>query len=262
MNLILLDSEELHDGRTTLRERRARHVRKVLRSKVGDQVRVGLINGPQGTATIRRIQVTSVELELDGWTSDGPEPGHDVLMLAIARPKVLMRCLEHAAALGFGRIALFRSKRVDKNHLESTSLGLDACRQRLVLGLEQARRTHLPELSLHRYFEPFANEAALELATRSNRFVTDPDAPVALAASAPTPEPFSLVIGPEGGLLDFEIETFERRGFQPVNVGRQPLRVESALSFITGQLMALRQRIESKSHGEQGPLIASGIEEL
>ena len=151
-----------------------------------------------------------------------------------------MRCLEHAAALGFGRIAMFRSKRVDKNHLESTSLDLDPCRQRLILGLEQARRTHLPELSLHRYFEPFANQAAPALATPNNRFLADPDAPTALSSSAVVPAPFTLVIGPEGGLLDFEVAAFGRSGFRAVNAGSAPLRVETALSFISGQLSALR----------------------
>jgi RsmE family RNA methyltransferase len=50
----------------------------------------------------------------------------------------------------------------------------------------------------------------------------------------------TLVIGPEGGLIDYELQSFAARGFELVRTGRQPLRVETALAYVSGQLRAAR----------------------
>ena len=53
MNLVLLAPGEIaDDGTATLDAPRARHVRDVLRAGVGTAIRVGLLDGPLGTATV------------------------------------------------------------------------------------------------------------------------------------------------------------------------------------------------------------------
>src|SRR5262249_1152847 len=53
VNLILCEPEEVRaDGTLTLTDTRAAHVREVLRASVGDEVRVGIVDGPHGVATI------------------------------------------------------------------------------------------------------------------------------------------------------------------------------------------------------------------
>jgi 16S rRNA (uracil1498-N3)-methyltransferase len=53
-------------------------------------------------------------------------------------------------------------------------------------------------------------------------------------------QPLSLVIGPEGGLIEHELNEFVGRGFRAVHAGREPLRVETALAYLAGQLRAAR----------------------
>ena len=49
-------------------------------------------------------------------------------------------------------------------------------------------------------------------------------------------QPITLAIGPEGGFNDFEIETFEAQGFEPVHLGERILRVEAAVPALLSRL--------------------------
>ena len=90
MNLILLEPDEIQaDGTAVLTGKRARHVREVLQAAPGEEIRVGVVDGPLGTATVRE---DSKQLHLDCTFSSGipPVPRVD-LLLAMPRPKVMNR---------------------------------------------------------------------------------------------------------------------------------------------------------------------------
>lgn len=252
MNIVLLDAAEpSSSGDLTLSDHRARHLLKILKVKPGSSVRVGLVDGAQGRAEVTSIEGQRVQLRcvLDLPT---PPPGADTLLLAFARPKVLLRCLEHATALGFGRIILFRSRRVEKSHLSSHAIEPATIDAHLRRGLEQARRTHRPEVCLVERFRVLIEQRLEQWVPSQNRFLADADAPVEAALAPVSVQPLSLVIGPEGGLIDHELSEFAARGFQPVHAGREPLRVETALSYLSGQLRAARTRGAAQGLSEAG----------
>lgn len=242
MNIILIEPSELSaTGEATLTGRRAQHLVKVLRVGAGDRVRVGLVDGPCGEGEVITIDPRAVTLRCR-CDQAPPEAGRDTLLLAFARPKVLLRCLEHAAALGFGRIVLFRSRRVEKSHLSSHALTAEAIEDHLRRGLEQSRRTLRPSVHQVARFRTLLEQALGELVPPANRFVADADADREAASVQMSRAPLSLVIGPEGGLIPHELEQFALHGFQLVRAGHQPLRVETALSYLTGQLRAAQAR--------------------
>lgn len=242
MNIILLEPNELPlSGEIQLADHRALHLLKVLRVKPGDRVRVGVLDGLQGTAEVLAIEARTVTLRCH---CDEPPPpaGSDTLLLAFARPKVLLRCLEHATALGFGRIVLFRSRRVERSHLSSHAVDAAVIDERLRRGLEQSRRTIRPSVIFVPRFRELIEAELPRSVPADNRFVADADAADEAALARPTDAPLSLVIGPEGGLIPHELEQFARHGFRLVRAGQQPLRVETALSYLAGQLRAARAR--------------------
>ncbi len=242
MNIVLLEPAEPNDaGEVTLSDHRAQHLLRILKVKPGASIRVGLLDGPQGHAEVLAVEARSVQLRCS-FDHAAPAPGRDVLLLAFARPKVLLRCLEHATALGFGRIILFRSRRVEKSHLSSHAIEPATIEAHLRRGLEQARRTHRPEVVLVERFRVLIEQRLAELVPQQNRFVADPGAAGEAALELVPPAPLSLVIGPEGGLIDHELGELQGHGFRAVRAGRAPLRVETALAYLTGQLRAARSR--------------------
>lgn len=242
MNLLLLEPAEVDAcGRATVHGRRARHAHRVLRAVPGQQLRVGLVDGGLGRAQVEAISADALTVRATFATA--PLPADDALLLAVPRPKVLLRMLAHAAALGFGRIVLLRSWRVDKSHLASTAMTAAAQREQLLLGLEQAGRTALPRVEFFPLFKPFVEDRLDSLDLPAARFVAHPaaqngTAELDLARAAA----FTLGLGPDGGWLPYEIEALAAHGFAPIHCGRHPLRTETALAVLTGQLDLLRQR--------------------
>jgi RsmE family RNA methyltransferase len=254
MNIILLEPEELGPSfEVDLVDHRAQHLAKVLRVKPGDRVRVGVLDGLRGEAEVLAVDARRVTLR---YRCDEPPPpaGPDTLLLAFARPKVLQRCLEHATALGFGQIILFRSRRVEKSHLSSHAIEAAAIDQRLRRGLEQSRRTIRPTVHLVSRFRELIEHGLERWVPLENRFVADADADAEAALASVSPEPFSLVIGPEGGLIPHELEQFTLHGFRQVRGGALPLRVETALAYLSGQLRAAQTRGASHEAPSGRPL--------
>lgn len=242
VNLLLLDPAEVaSDGTAVLRDRRAEHLRTVLQVTPGRTLQAGFVDGPIGNAEV--LEVCAEEVRVRATCTDAPPIAHDALLLAIPRPKVLLRMLEIAAILGFAEIVLFRSWRVDKSHLASQAMDAELQRHHLRLGLEQARRTTMPRVRTYLRFRPFVEDELPSLALPEARFCAHPfaetsTAEVALSRSAPV----AVALGPEGGLLPYEVDHLARCGFLPVRMSQHPLRTESALAAIHAQLDLLRNQ--------------------
>ena len=242
MNLLLLEPHELDGaGVATLQDRRAQHAHRVLHATPGQELAAGLLGGPLGTATVQHCEPDRLVVAT---RFDHPAPvATDALLLAVPRPKVLLRLLEHAAALGFARIVLCRTWRVEKSHLQSTAMDPAIQGEHLRLGLEQAGRTQLPTVQFFPLFKPMVEDSLPGLDLPRPRFVAHPRAATSTAElTLPPASPFTLALGPEGGFLPYEVDQLAQHGFLPVHCGTHPLRTESACSVLAGQLDLLRRR--------------------
>jgi RsmE family RNA methyltransferase len=244
VNLILLLPGDFEaDGSVRLAGRRARHVHEVHRASAGDRLVVGRLNGPVGTGTVLSAAPGEVRLsvELDG--EPPPAAGLD-LLLAMPRPKVLRRVLQSAASLGARRIVLVAAQRVEKSYFDTPFLEPEEIERNLVLGLEQARDTALPEVLVRRRFRPFVEDEldALWPPGAVARLLAHPSARAGLAGpgAPPAGPPAVLAIGPEGGWIPFETGLLEEHGFRPFGLGPRILRVETAVPFAFGQVLLAR----------------------
>jgi len=243
MNLILLDPLELTADQVVLTGRRAEHIRKVLRASLGDEVRVGMLNGLMGAGRILEINQERVVLTVWLYRPPPPCPATD-LILAMPRPIMLKRVLAQATSLGVRRIFLLNANRVEKSFLSSTIVKNNEFNQALRLGLEQAMDTRLPEISLHPRFRPFVEDLLPGLIGDCPiRLIAHPEGGhnMAQAAGKLKEQPAVLAIGPEGGWVAFEVERFRAQGFAPFSLGPRILRVDTAVPALLAQLSLLRQ---------------------
>ena len=234
VNLILLTPEDFSGtGRVLLTGRRREHVDEVHRATVGDGLIVGLLNGRIGTGRIVRLDAESMEMEVS-LERDPPPPLPLTLLLALPRPKVLSRILFTASVMGVKRIHLINSWRVEKSFWDSPRLDRHAVRTQLMLGLEQAGDTMLPEVRIERRFRPFVEDELPALATGTRALVAHPAAidPCPLGTEGEV----TLAIGPEGGFISGEITMFQANGFQAVTLGNRILTVEAAIPALLGRL--------------------------
>ncbi|NOR11204.1 MAG: 16S rRNA (uracil(1498)-N(3))-methyltransferase [Desulfovibrionaceae bacterium] len=243
MNLILLRPEEINNKRVTLTDHRAEHILSVLKSSPGDSLKTGIVNGPVGRSRVVDVSANSVVLEITVEGDTPPRPQTD-LILALPRPIMLKRILSQAAALGVARIFLIKANRVEKSFFNASLLKNNAWNAHLELGLEQSVDTLLPKISVHNRFRPFVEDFLPEITKDyPHQLVAHPEAPKKLAdiVTLPLTDRVLLAIGPEGGWVDFEINTFEKQGFQTFAMGPRILKVDTAVSALLAQIDLLRQ---------------------
>lgn len=235
MNLILLGGSDFDgEGRVVLVGRRARHVHEVLGVVAGARVLVGRLEGRCGSALVVESTADRLILAPPTLEHEPPAPSEIVLALALPRPPTLRKVLQQATALGVKRVVLFHAARVEKSYWKSSALQSAAIEAQLRLGLEQARDTRLPVVETIPRFLPFAEDRLPDLARTGPVWLADLDA--ARPAPADVRGVQTLVVGPEGGLLPFEVERIVTSGATPVALGDRALRVETAVVALLGRL--------------------------
>ncbi len=242
MNLISLEpADHVGSDEVVIRDRRLEHARKHLGLAVGDRVCVGLLEPLTASPSpnLGEGEVLAIDreaLRLRVRLGQAPPPASPiVLAFALPRPPTLDKVLQHGTAMGIKRFLIFHARRTEKSYWQASALEPAALRRQLVLGLEQTRDTVVPEIELHPRFRPFVEDRLAPLRSLSVPvLVADPE------GSEPAPRahagPLVLVIGPEGGFVEFERQRLRELGDRLVHLGPRILRVEAAVIALIGRL--------------------------
>nr|WP_272887326.1 16S rRNA (uracil(1498)-N(3))-methyltransferase [Stutzerimonas stutzeri] len=231
--LLLEAADFVAADRVILRDRRLKHIQDVHRAEAGESLRVGLLGGDMGQGRLLRLDANEAELEI---ALNQPPPAKlpITLLLALPRPKMLRRVLQTVATMGVPRLVLLNSYRVEKSFWQTPFLEPAAIREQLLLGLEQARDTVLPDVTIEKRFKPFVEDRLPQLASGTRGLLGHPgDYP---ACPRALDEPVTLAIGPEGGWIPYEVDKLTAAGLQPVQLGERILRVETAVSALLARL--------------------------
>ncbi len=234
MNLLLLeDGDFIAEDRVRLSGRRLKHMLEVQQLAPGDSLRVGRLNGLMGSAQLLQLDAEQAQLCI---SLNQPPPAKLplTLLLALPRPKMLKRVLQSVSSMGVPRLILLNSYRVEKSFWQTPFLQPDAIREQLILGLEQARDTVLPEVIIEKRFKPFVEDRLPALADGTLGLVGHPgDFPPCPRA---VEQPVTLAIGPEGGWIPYEVDKLAEAGLRPVQLGERILRVETAVTALLARL--------------------------
>ncbi|MBF7688203.1 16S rRNA (uracil(1498)-N(3))-methyltransferase [Acinetobacter rathckeae] len=232
MNIVLLPQDTPIASTISITEpRQVQHIQTHLKLGVGDTLKVGIRNELRYLTQITAVSAQTIDVQILK-PETIPRKRTITLVLALPRPKVLRRIIMDAVTLGVEKIILIHSYRVDKSYWQSPLLAqID---DYITLGLEQAGDTVAPQVELHKRFKPFVEDVLSGMVC--------PEQPVYVAHPYATTthehmaEPCCLVIGPEGGFIDYEVELFKKNGCQTVSLGNRILRTETAIPYVLGSL--------------------------
>jgi len=230
VNLLLIEASEIDErGAVTIRDGRARHLLDVLKVAPGQAVRVGLVGGGIGSGRVESAAPGVVALSCA--FDETPERPRVDLLLALPRPKVLRRLWAQFAAIGVWRIMLTSASRVERDYFDTHLLDPAVYRPLLLEGLQQARDTLVPEVSVHRRFRVLVEDELPGLAGNTQRLVADPasEGTIRDAVAGAAGTRVLLAVGPEGGWNPFELELLHSQGFRSVGLGRRTLRSDTAV---------------------------------
>ena len=234
MNLLLLEETDFIDAdHVRLSGRRLAHMLDIQQVGVGDTLRVGRINGLMGQGTVLDLDKNSALLNVV-LNEQPPAKLPLTLLLAMPRPKMFRRILQHCATLGVPEIILLNSVRVEKSFWQTPFLQPEVVRDNLLLGLEQARDTVLPAVRIEKRFKPFVEDSLPGIIDGRLALVAHPgNFP---ACPRGIDQPLTLAIGPEGGWVPYEVDKLIEAGMQPVQLGDRILRAETEVTALVSRL--------------------------
>jgi len=237
MNLIIVRDEDYTEAKIVkLMGRRFKHIKKVHRAKKGDILKVGKLNGKMGTGKVLELGEEFVKLKLN-LTENPPKAMPVKLILAMPRPKVFKRLLQMITTLGIKEVYLIGCWKVEKSFFDTPNLQEEKIEEQLILGLEQSKDTILPKIIIKKLFKPFIEDDLSKIIEGTEALVAHPYVNTEkIVESKKGLEWKTLVIGPEGGFIPYEVEKLEEIGFKRFSIGERILKVESAVPFILGRI--------------------------
>jgi 16S rRNA (uracil1498-N3)-methyltransferase len=215
---------EVPEGATELDLPRevARRLRKVLRLRDGAEVPV---LDPSGSRRAMGTLASGDHLSLGPWEPLGPDPHPPVcLYLPPLKADLTERAARSLFELGLRELVLASTAR---SQLEPPPRLLRRLEAAAHAASEQSGRLHLPTIRAGELPEAWGEPGAT--------LVLHPGGePFPATLEGPT----TLVLGPEGGLTDDEVEAARAAGARVVGLGGHVLRAETAA--ITAATLALR----------------------
>ncbi|MFZ5572744.1 MAG: 16S rRNA (uracil(1498)-N(3))-methyltransferase [Thermodesulfobacteriota bacterium] len=205
----------------------ARHIQKVLRYKTGDTIRLLDGDGSEYDAVISGFSSEGVQVFLGDKNPSGNEPTLDLtLAQALLKDRKLDGIIRQITELGASRLIPFVSSRsVPVPLSERFTTRLERWNKIARESIKQCRRGTPPRLdSPCSFTEMLERSSGSDLKIIFWEKAADP-------IPHPKPPPIRnafLVIGPEGGFSETEIEQALAAGFIGVGLGPRILRAETA----------------------------------
>jgi 16S rRNA (uracil1498-N3)-methyltransferase len=213
------------------------HVARVLRLRSGAPLVLFDGSGSDYSGEIVAVEGDRVRVRVDARSAGlGESPLAITLVQAVSRGERMDWTLQKATELGVRRIQPVLSARsVVRLDEQQAAKKLRHWRAIVAGACEQCGRSVLPELRAPLDLPRFLAESPRE----GQRIVLSPTGPASLAGFASMAARVELLIGPEGGLEDVELEAAMRAGFAPVRLGPRVLRTETAGIVALAVLQAL-----------------------
>jgi 16S rRNA (uracil1498-N3)-methyltransferase len=214
------------DSHINLDEQASHHLSKVLRARVGDHITLFNGEGGEYDAAIISINKKSVEVQVGTFNNRSAEsPLQLCLAQGISRGEKMGYIIQKAVELGVTQIVPLLTERCTvKLDEERRQKRFQHWQTIIVNACEQSGRNRIPELVVPQTYESWIGTASADLC-----LVLAPQAVEKIERSKVNANgKIVLLIGPEGGLSEQEIEQSVQKGFKPVNIGPRVLRTETA----------------------------------
>jgi 16S rRNA (uracil1498-N3)-methyltransferase len=208
-----------------------RHIRNVLRLKPGDKIRLFDGEGFEYEAIIRRFLTDRIEIKITRkFPGTQESPVKITVAQALLKEKKMDRLLRHLCELGITQWIPFISERsVPKPGEKRLSARAERWNKIVKESCKQCHRSKLPKIVKTLTFEDVLDvgrSCDLKIVFYENASATLKS----LVAPNPpsTVQKILLILGPEGGFSDREIENARAAGYMIAGLGPRILRAETA----------------------------------
>jgi 16S rRNA (uracil1498-N3)-methyltransferase len=230
----------LEDNLICLSEDEAHHAARVLRMKPGEQVVVVDGAGNAYRSEIVTLTARGGEVRVHAEVRDLGEPSVRLtLAMGLSTGFKFDEIIQRGTELGVTRfVPLVTEKaRLSLEDPKRVKIKLTRWTKVAVAAMKQCRRSCLPQITAPVELNDFLGR--FDRADTGLIFHPSPKASLMgddLLSGAP--KRVTLLVGPESGFSDKEVEAAEGAGFRPVSLGRRVLRTETAGPIAVALVMA------------------------
>ncbi|HUI81925.1 MAG TPA: RsmE family RNA methyltransferase [Bryobacteraceae bacterium] len=217
--------DRIQSGAAELRGDDARHLTRVLRVEAGQRYEIS-DNQNAYLAEIAEARGERVVFRVIEPVASPSLPVQIALIASLIKFDRFEWMIEKATELGVGRILPVEAARSEKGLCEASRKRSERWARIARETSQQSRRVRVPEILPAVRFREALTEAA------DHRYVLEETIAPPLLSSLPAerrqPAGVALMTGPEGGWTDAERQEAAAAGWQPVSLGPQLLRAETA----------------------------------
>ena len=219
------------DSRLIIEREESRHLVRVLRKKVGDTIYVTNGKGILFTTKIDVINKNNTELKIINSKKESKTKFH--INIAVAPTKNNDRIewfIEKSTEIGINTISTILCEKSERKKIK-----MDRLEKISISAMKQSLQLHKPIIQELVSFEEFIKNCKSE-----DKFIAHckESKKLFLNNCRLKAKTISVLIGPEGGFSDNEIELAEKHGFISVSLGNNRLRTETAAIAATQILSA------------------------
>ncbi len=228
---MILFNEYPEKGFIPSSDERAKHIVEILKLKVGDDFRMGIVNQSEGKATIEDIDLNGLTISYEVLSK--PELYPVTLLCAQVRPICMKRILREAVSLGVDRIILTGSDTGEKSYLSSNLYKTNEYKEYLLDGAMQSCHAGIPQIFFTNTVDGAINtlkDIGIKEDDESSLIILDNVVGAVPLSTATIKKSAVLAIGPERGWSQRERNLFILNGFSPMLLGSRVLRTETACS--------------------------------
>lgn len=211
------------------------HAAVVKRTRLGESV---LIVDGKGTARrgiVRAVSKSGIDVELEADVSPAPSPWRWTIVQALPKGERAQIALEAVTELGATSICAWQASRSISRWDKKAEKGLVKWRNTAVSSMKQSRRCILPQVDYVTTADVCQLIAEADLGVIAHEDATTDICQI----SVPPRGHIVIVVGPEGGITDEELDAFRAAGGIAVVVSDGVLRTSSAAAITLAQTQLL-----------------------
>jgi 16S rRNA (uracil1498-N3)-methyltransferase len=246
MRRFIIDPAAVSQPLVTLEGSEAHHIAHVLRLKPGDRIMLVDGTGYEYESIIKGLEDQRVEVEIQQTFGNSAGPGVQIVMAqAFLKEKKMDDLVRKLSELGIADWIPFFSNRTiarpEKNRLAGR---MQRWKRIAAEAVKQCRRSDMLQIS-----DPLNFKEVLDLSQSCDLrilFWENETAPLSRQIGSKdrmSPKKIMLMLGPEGGFSEQEVEIARQAGFEVAGLGPRILRAETAtlaactlIQFIYGDL--------------------------
>ena len=241
MNLLILKEDELVAKNIyKIQNRKKNHLIDIKKVYVGYTLPAGRLNLDIGEFTITEITKEFIMGEYL-FKIIVPKKNQIIeLFISYQRPQTMKKIFQLIGTLQIQKVNIFPLSKSEKSYEKSSLWKEDSWKEELDLGMEQGKNIYSPEIHF------FSNKMELSDLIMVNKCILlDPNGCSMRNAFSNFNEKnqVQLIIGPEGGLTERDIDYFINLGAIKTKISDSILRTEQALSFVIGQIELIKEYV-------------------